>query len=80
ARVLTASDDNTARIFDADSGDLLAVRRDMVDSWLWCDGSGRLVSIGPNAWKYLHGVVTDPNGRTRIVCPDLSNLKTYTAA
>jgi WD40 repeat protein len=65
--ILTACYDRTARLWDAASG---AVRRTILplrEGWVHLSPEGWVTAYAPEAWRYLHGVETLPDGKRRVV-------------
>ncbi len=65
-RVLTASGDTTARIWDAETGDPLFSMAGLPDSWAVLDANLNVRRMGPNAWKYVYSLFRDGDGRLRV--------------
>jgi WD40 repeat protein len=60
--------DGLCTILDGD-GRLLLRRVQFPDSWATLDEDDNVLTCGPNAWKYLHGVRIGPDGAREVVNP-----------
>ena len=60
SRITSASKDGSARLWDANSGQLLRRYQQLPeDNWAVLDGEGNVLRCSPGAWPYVYGLSAD---------------------
>jgi len=75
ATIVTASYDKTARLWDARTGECQKCLLGLPTSWAVLDDDLNVVRIGPEAWKYVHGLARNDDGFLRVVEADLTGVE-----
>lgn len=67
--IVTGGFDGTVRLWNVATGCLIWALTPLAGSWAIMGPDMEIVDFGPDAWRYVHAIEEDADGRRRVVCP-----------